>query len=40
MKGIEAPWVGDADYGHEDKTDYDEWYWLYGADTSEDEDED
>lgn len=38
MNGIEAPWIGDPDYGHDDKMDYDEWYRLYGADTSEDDD--
>lgn len=24
MNGIEAPWIGDPDYGHDDKMDYDE----------------
>ena len=38
MNDIEAPWIGDPDYGHDDKMDYDEWYRLYGADTSEDDD--
>lgn len=36
MIGIEAPWIGDPDYGHDDKMDYDEWLSEFGFDRSED----
>lgn len=39
MNGIEAPWIGDPDYGRVDRMDYDEWYRLYGADRSEEDEE-
>lgn len=40
MNGIEAPWIGDPDYGHVEKINFEDWYSEYGADRSEESEED